>query len=757
MLKAQKFIPLLLIAAGVLAYHNSFRCPFIFDDLHITEDPLIRQLWPPWPLLAHSSRPVVLLSLAANYALGGLNPLGYHIFNLAIHILAGLTLYGVVRRTLGSRTLSAKWVPAAAPVAATVAAIWLVHPLQTESVTYTIQRSESLMGLFYLLTLYCAIRSADSARARWWQLGAVASCALGMASKPVMVTAPVLVLLYDRVFLAQSWGEVERRRGMMYAGLAVTWLVLFVVLGNGQGEWKETAGFAAQGIAPARYALMQAGAILRYIRLAFWPGPLCLDYGWMYGGPRAETLQAALPALIVVGGLLGATVWALRRHPALGFLGVWFFLILAPTSSFIPLADPIFEHRMYLPLAAVVTMAVLATSVLCKRMQFGRTPGWILGGAVVLMLAGLTARRNVDYASELAIWQDTVNKSPNNPRAHNNLAISLGQAGRVGEAVKHYEQALRLKPDYAEAHNNLGVVLGRLGKPEEGIGHLREALRLAPSYVEAHYNLGIVLGESGRHEEAIGQFAEAVRIDPDYAKAQYNLGVALVRVGRVQEAIEQYEQTLRIQPELAEAHRSLGLALLEEGKTAEGIKHLQQAVQIKPDYIDALGDLGGALLQAGKPQEAISYLEQAVRVDPNSSVTQYKLGNALLQSGKARDAIRQYEQALRVNPNYIEAQNNLALALATLSPKDGGDPIRAVALAERACDATSHRVAACMDTLAAAYAAAGRFAEAIATAEQAIELARSAGQTQLQSQIEARLKSYLAGHDRREPVPAEGN
>ena len=476
-MKTQKFIPLLVVAAGLLAYHNSFTDPFIFDDIpSIQENPTIRHLWPPWALLGHSSRPVVQLSLAVNYALGGFDPWGYHAFNVGIHILASLSLYGVLRRTLVSRTLRAQWAQAAWPVAATVALIWLVHPLQTESVTYTIQRGESLMGLFYLLTLYCMIRSTDGTQAQWWQIGAVASCALGMASKPVMVTAPLVILLYDRVFLAQSWREVGRQRGMMYAGLSATWLLLLLVLGNGQGEWKESAGPAFAGITPAHYALAQLAVILHYVRLAFWPAPLCLDYGWMYGWSTAQMVEAAWPALIVVCVLLGATVRALCRNSALGFLGAWFFLILAPTSSFVPIADLIFEHRMYLPLAAVVTIAVLGAYMLSQRLErgrqkFGQALRWILAGSVVLMLAGLTVRRNLDYASELAIWFDTVNKRPNNPRAHGFLGTALRNAGRVPEAMEQYEQALRLKPDYAEVHCNLGAALEQEGRVSEAMRH----------------------------------------------------------------------------------------------------------------------------------------------------------------------------------------------------------------------------------------------------------------------------------------------
>jgi protein O-mannosyl-transferase len=566
---------LLVIGAGLLVYHNSFRNGFVFDDVpHIVENPRIRQLWPPWEIIIHTSRPVVMLSVALNYALGGLNPWGYHLFNVGIHILAALTLYGVVRLTLVSETLQPRWGEAAPWLAGMVSLIWLVHPLQTESVTYVIQRGESLMGLFYLLTLYCVIRSSGPSRSIWWRVGAVASCALGMASKPVMVTAPVVVLLYDRVFLARSWREVLEQRWALYASLAATWLLLPLLLANGASEWKESAGLAYMGIAPLQYTLTQPRVILHYLCLAFWPHPLCFDYGWNYGWRSAQRVGDALPELVIVGAMLVGTAWAWWRKPALGFLGVWFFMILAPTSSFVRVADLVVEHRMYLPLAAVVAMATvggfeLGRGLLSMRQGTRRTLGWGVGGAVVLLLAILTIQRNGDYRSGLVLWQDTVVKCPNNPRAHYSVGAALQQAGRMQEAMEHWEQALRLKPDYPEAHYNLGLALGQAGSVQEAMGHWEQALRINPDLAEAHYNLGVALVRLGRVQEAIGHWEQAVRVKPDYAEAHYNLGVALERAGKLEDAIGHYEQALRIRPDYTEARTNLQLARQVRAKLQE--------------------------------------------------------------------------------------------------------------------------------------------------------------------------------------------
>jgi len=552
-----------LIGVGLLAYSNSFHNGFIYDDLpYIVDNPRFHRLWPPGPIVSHTSRPVVLLSLALNYAVGGLNPWGYHLFNVAVHILAALTLYGVARRTLVSESLQSRFGEAAPWLAMVISLAWLVHPLQTESVTYTIQRGESLMGLFYLLSLYSVIRSVGPSRNGWWRVGAVASCALGMACKPVMVTAPVVLLLYDRAFLAKSWRETLRQRWPLYACLAATWLLLPLLLANGASEWKPSAGFGYEKISWPSYLFTQPGAILHYLRLALWPAPLCFDYGWEYGWPAARTLGEALPTSIAVAALLAGTAWAWRQKPAIGFLGAWFFIILAPTSSFVPLADLVVEHRMYLPLAAVVAAVVVGGFELGGNLLSGQpqTRG-ILGGAACLALALpltlLTIRRNRDYLSGFTIWQDTVSKRPTNPRAHNALGLILVQAGQTAEGINQYEQAVRIKPDYGQAHNNLAVALFEMDKVDDAIRHFERALAIKPDDAEAHDNFAIALFELGRVKEATAHFEQAVRIKPDLAAAHFNLGVAFEQTGRRADAIEQFERALQLKPDYAEARSRL--------------------------------------------------------------------------------------------------------------------------------------------------------------------------------------------------------
>jgi tetratricopeptide (TPR) repeat protein len=641
------------VVAGLIAYANSFAGAFVFDDmLNIVGNPRVHHLWPFWRVMAGRSRPLVELSVAINYALGGLDPWGYHALNLAVHLLAGLTLYGIVRRTLESERFQGRHFRTSSWLAAAVATIWVVHPLQTESVTYIIQRAESLMGLFVLLTLYCVIRGASSPRPRPWYLAAVGACLLGMGSKEVMVTAPILVLLYDRLFLAASLQEIARKRWPLYAGLAATWLllgaeVLFVTV-NRQ-DWT-----LVKDLTPWQYAITQPAVIAHYLRLALWPRPLVLDYAWR----PVDALSRALPFLALLLALLAATAWSLWRGFWVGFWGLWFFLILAPTSSIVAIADLAFEHRMYLPLAAVVVVVIAGGHELFESLSArwglpaeGRRWGEALAVvAVVAILGYLTIQRNADYRSPVVMWSDVVVKRPDNPRAHNNLGNVLNSSGRSAEALPHYAQAVRLMPEYVDAQYNLANALGRAGRADEAIAHYTEVLRLAPAHPEAYNNLGLVLKEQGRLEEAIAQYKEALRAKPTFAEAHNNLGLALASQGRLEEAISEYAEAARLRPDYPEAQSNWGVALARHRRYDEARAHFLEALRIRPGYAEAHQNLGTALMEQGRFEAAVAEYDRALRLNPSLARVHYDAGVALMRLGRTAEATQHFEAAARLDP-----------------------------------------------------------------------------------------------------------
>ncbi len=684
----------LIALAALAAYANSFSGAFHFDDIRaIAENASIRYLgsaWRPPPGSTVSGRPLLNFSLALNYALSGERVWSYHAFNFIIHLCAGLVLFGIFRRTF--RLFPARFsAPAATAWAGAAALVWTLHPLQTESVSYIIQRAESLMGLFYLLTMYCFIRYTEGRRGDWGGLAAVA-CALGMATKEVMVTAPVMLWLYDATFVSGGFGQAWRRHRRVYGGIAASWVLLAILLAGTGGNRGGSIGFGV-GVTPWAYALTQFRAIVTYLRLALWPHPLIFDRAadWL-----ARPIDA-LPYAALVLPLLGISAYLACRRTALGFLGAWFFVILAPTSSFVPgTTQTTVEHRMYLPLAAVVALAAIGL-----RSAVGRR-GVLILLAAAGPLAWVTHERNADYASGLRLWRDTVAKAPGNPRAHNNLGIALKELpGHQAEALAEYTTALRLDPLNAEAHNNLGdslLLLGRrreamaefaralqikpgyrdaeislgaamIALPErrdEAIGHFQAALRTDPESAEAHNDLGKAwLGFPGRKASAITEIQIALRLKPNLAEAHYNLGLALADSSPAA-AIDEFKRALRIKPELAEAHFNLGtlLAILP-GRRDEAMAELAAAIRLKPDYAEAHHNLGYALLDLpGRHEEAIAEFETALRIKPDYAEAHNSLGGAFLDlPTRQAEAIAQFEAALRLNPDYVEAHYNLGSAL----------------------------------------------------------------------------------------------
>jgi len=570
-----------LVAAVVLAYWNSLSAPLLFDDLSaVANNASIRQfstaLSPPADGSATTGRPVVNLSFALNHALGGDAVRGYHALNIAIHAAAALALFGLLRRTRS----------VAGSLAFAVALLWAVHPLQTESVTCIAQRTESLCGLFYLLTLY------GFARGGRWLILSVFACLLGMATKEVMVTAPLMVLLYDRTFVAGSFAAAWRQRRGYYGALAATWLLLaWLVLGAG-GTRGSAAGLGL-GVSWWSYLLKQCEAIVLYLKLSFWPHPLVVDYGTAVVNSLKEVWWQGP----VVLALLAATVWALVRRPALGFMGAWFFVILAPSSSVVPLvSQTMAEHRMYLPLAAVITLVVFGA---CRWL--GVRSLWVMAG--LALAAGLATRqRNTVYLGEQAVWEDVLAHRPDNARAHNNLGSVLMEAGRIEEAAGHFQESIRLDPDWSSAHSNLCNALRRLGRAQQAVAPGEEALRLKPDSADAHVNLAAALAELGRPAEAVVHYEEALRLQPGardvpavLAAACHELGNQLAAQGNFTAAIVRYRQALTLAPELSTTRNNLANALLVSGQTDEAITLYQQILRQRPDDTAVRENLARAL------------------------------------------------------------------------------------------------------------------------------------------------------------------
>ncbi len=554
---------LVVAAAVVLAYANTFQVPFIFDDqINIVENSSIRDLFSITQVLAPpfgvgvAGRPVVNFTMALNYAISGEDPWSYHLLNLLIHVSAALCLFGIVRRSLSSERLKEIYGDAATPLAFSCALLWALHPLQTQAVTYTIQRCESLMGLCFLLTFYLAIRGWESPIPRQWHLGAILSFLLGIGTKEVMVITPVLLFVYDLLLFHGDPKKAVKRSPLLYAGLSVGLLCLGLLVTAG-GTASSGTG---RGVYSAfEYLITQPEVILHYLRLTFWPYPLSLDYGW-----PVTKLQDAWPSIFVMAVLLVVSLWALvKRYPA-GYLAAWFFASLAPTSIH-PLPDLAFEHRMYLASASLVVMAVIGIyrllGLISRHFLAGNgltSPFLSKGSLYLLILCSLslmfqTYVRNLDYQTELSIWADTVEKRPQNIRAQSNVGLAYLRLGSLPNAEKYLREALAIDPNYVPANSNIGIVLNLQGRYAEAARHFQKVLTIKPLSPDGYANLGAALLLSGKPLDAVTHFTEALRLTPGHVKAHYGIGMALRQLGRETEAVSHFQESLRLNPNFAPA------------------------------------------------------------------------------------------------------------------------------------------------------------------------------------------------------------
>lgn len=625
--------------AVLAAYAQTFTAPFIFDDIPaITQNPSIRDLaaWKEILLpggmngAGVAGRPIINLSFAINYSISGEKVWSYHALNLLIHLGAGLTLFGIVRRTLLGPRLRESHGADSFALALGTAAIWSLHPLQTESVTCVVQRTESVMGLFYLFTLYAFIRSVEAPeKTTAWSVLCWVACLLGMVSKEVMVSAPLLLLLYDGIFVAGSPAVAWRIRGRRYLALTLTWIPLLLVMARSQGRGG-TVGFG-HGVSGWEYLLTQCHAVVLYLRLALWPHPLVLDYGMAV----IRSVAAVWPqALLLVALAVGSVVALIRRSPW-GFLGAWFFVILAPSSSVLPLVtQTIAEHRMYLPLAAVVVAGVIGIQAVA-----GRRTAWVLTGLAILAGAG-TYWRNDDYRSAEAIWRDTIAKQPGNERAYYGLAMICDEQGRIAEAIADYETALKLKPDYANAHSNLAHDLVASGQMEEAVAHYEEVARLESKLADPHIHLGALLVRLGRFDDAIREYGKVLQMLPSSGEDHFNLAQVYFRVGRLPEAIAQYESAVRLKPDVAEMHFRLGNARLKAEQFEAAVGDYREATRLDPRLYEAQMNLAGVLVMLNRPGEAVGVYERALQLRPGDALTKENLDRAKAQVRTADPAVR---------------------------------------------------------------------------------------------------------------------
>jgi Flp pilus assembly protein TadD len=471
--------------------------------------------------------------------------------------------------------------------------------------------------------------------------------ALGLMSKPMLVTWPLVMLLLDYWPLRRFELSISRSQ------LAILWRLvaekipffILVALMSVVTFMAQKHGGAVEAVGNLPISARIGNALISYGR--YLGKLLCpMDLAVIY--PRPDRWPVVM--VVLAGGLIlgfSLLLWVRRRRsPALLVGWLWFLGTLVPVIGLVQVGEQAMADRYsYLPSLGVLVLAIWGLYELTQGWRYQVMALSVAGcGASVLCL--VLTRQQLEYWKDSeALFRHALEVTANNYLAHNDLGNAIGKKGQLDEAIRHYEEAIRLKPDYVDAHNNLGAAFGKKRQTDQAIAQYQEAIRLNPAHALAHHNLGAALAKKGQTDEAIVQFHEAIRLNPDYPDAYNNLGVALGNKSQTDEAIRQFREAIRLNPDHTEARNNLGVALGKKGQTEEAIRQYEEIIRLKPDQADAHNNLG----------------------------------IAFYQQGRAAEAIRQFEEALRLKPDYAEARRNLDIVLAAKpvsSPPSGASTNR---------------------------------------------------------------------------------
>ena len=518
-------------------------------------------LWPPTAVIAAAldgrqspltRRPATAVSLAVSYQLSGSEPWAYHLGNLFLHLTSSLLLFTLIRRTSALALHRMTWGDAGW-LAFWTTAIWQVHPLQTQSVTWMVQRSELLAGCMALLSLYLAVRGFSSpGRRTWlWYLACLAACAIGMAAKESGAVCPILICLYDVVFVAGSVRYALRLRPFLYWGLLMTWTIPAGLL---LSTWGDARIDFVGDRSPLTYAITQSEVVLYYLRLALWPFPIVNHYGWTF----AEHWTEVVPSVVVVLSVVVLTVLALSRRRWYGYAGAWFFLTLAPTSSFVALSYNVGAHRMYLPSAAVAFAAVFLVSLAANHhgphRGRARTLATVLLGVVTMTLAIATYQRNTLFSDPILYWEDNIAKRPTSSVAHASLGVFLYREHlELDRAAYHFRRSLQIQPGIQYCHYFLGVIALDQGMPVKAQAQLQHAISLSPLDALAHHALGLAFAQQHRFEEARTSLEHSRALNPRDPMCHYHLGMVYVDLGLTDMAAVSLRRAIELRGDLTQA------------------------------------------------------------------------------------------------------------------------------------------------------------------------------------------------------------
>lgn len=647
------FHVLLIILLGLIAYSNTFHASFHFDDeVAILENPIIKDLRffiepsraevfkGHFEYNTFKNRYIGYLTFALNYKLHGLNVAGYHILNLLIHIGNGLLVYLLVILTFKTPFLHASRLKShSGQIAVFTALLFVCHPIQTQAVTYIFQRVASLATMFYLLSLVAYIKwrlkilqahgfsdfQRGNKKSLVFYLISILAAVLAMKTKEIAFMLPFTAALYELIFFKDKL----KRKALYLFPLILTLVIIPLTLLNIDIPFNELiddvnkATKVGSRLSRTDYLVTQIRVIVTYIRLIIFPIRQNLDYDY----PLFHSLfhGEVLSSLFLLLTFLGFGVYLLFRYrhsesclQIISFGIIWFFINLALESSFIPLMNIIFEHRIYLPSIGVIlaftTTVFLAAEKLKDRGKNIAGPVYGILIVITVLLTWSTYQRNFVWMNEMSLWKDVVRKSPDNARAHNNLGNAYRSRGLIGKAIDEYLFALKLDPAFQVAHYNLGHAYQFQTRFDKAVEHYSIAIQLNPADYDTYNNLGNTYRSMGLMEEAIKNYEIALKLKPYSADPHINLGNVYMSQGFADKAVEQYKLAIQLDPLIASAYYNLGLAYASQGHIDKAIEQYQTVITLKPDYSAAHYNLSVAYRAKGFISKANEHYETASRL-----------------------------------------------------------------------------------------------------------------------------------------------
>lgn len=608
-----------IIGVSFLIYLNSFSAPFQFDDyMNLSENKSMRvqtlspselyRVVKPYP---NYLRPIPFLTFALNYYFGKTNVFGYHLVNVLVHAVAGIALYFFLYLTLNlvSSTPHSPLPTPYSPLPITpllISLLWLAHPVQTQAVTYIVQRMTSMATMFYLLSLVFYIKgrlsmgySSANRNPRIATTYFIASSLFAFfsfGSKEISITLPLTIILYEAFFFRKPGGQRKRGRMLTLILLGIAFAVVVYAIFRGRFPTKVVfSGEILRGVNalyPERL-INEIPVLVHYLTLLLLPLPsrLVFDYDFTVFPPLTIAFSAIL--------LLGILVYALsirRKNPLLSFFLLWFPLTTAlEAGATLYRAELAFEHRLYLPSVGLITAGVLLLERWTNVIEEALKIKWRIFLPFILVLLLFcsiwTIKRNVVWKDELTLWEDTVRKAPGNPRARTNLGLTLFKRGKLNEAIEELEKALKLG-NYGKTHYILAMVLAEKGDTKRALEEYRIAELVGEHYCpETHFDLGNLSLKQEDYDEAIKEYERAIFLKPNYVEAYLHLANCQQMKGLTERAIATYKKLIEINPGVYEAHYNLGLLYLNQKKFTEAFEEFDRAVRINPGLAETVDSL----------------------------------------------------------------------------------------------------------------------------------------------------------------------